>query len=286
MESRMRVRAASGTLAVLCALVWGASLATAGGLYLAAPLVTLDLTTASARLPVAVEDAFDALLAALTDAGVPPGDLAAAEQEFDTVLTEVQRAAQAAPPWVPLPLLGGGFEIRLPLVVVDGLRVSGGILTDGLVRSLARAVGEEIPQPLADIEFQMGPETARFTADMAFSAWAISTELVKRFDLLVLAFNLGAGVDLMGGRVVPSVHHENVPPQLVAGIEGARTALHLDELSWSAFAVHGVVGFELGPPFLRLYGDLRWTVPLSVGERWWGLRPGPIAAMVGLVIRF
>ncbi len=282
----MRLRAVSGTLTMLCVLVWFALPATAGGLYLAPPLITLDLTTASDRLPVAVEDAFDHLLAALVDAGIPPAELATAEQGFDEILNEVESMAQAAPAWVPLPLLGGGLEIRLPLVVVDGLRISGGILTDGLVRSLVRALGEEIPQPLADVEFQIGTETARFTADMMFSAWAMSTELVKRFDLLVFAINLGAGVDLMGGRVVPSVRHESVPPQLAAGIEGARAALHLDGLSWSAFAVHGVVGFELGPPFLRLYGDLRWTVPLSVGESWWGLRPGPIAAMVGLVIRF
>ena len=54
----------------------------------------------------------------------------------------------------------------------------------------------------------------------------------------------------------------------------------------SALAVHGLIGFELGPPFLRLYGDVRWTISLSQTEDWWGLRPGPLSALLGFVIRF
>lgn len=282
----MRRRALPWLMAVLAGLLLLGTTTMAGGLYLAVPVVSLDLTTAWSRLPLAAESAFDILIASLVDAGVPAGELLGIEQGFADALSMIEGVAGSGPSWIPLPLLGGGVEFRLPLVVIDGLRLSGGVITDRTIRSLTRALGQEIPQPLMDLEIEIGTETARLTADVAFSAWTMSTEVVKRFDFLVFALNLGAGMDLMGGRVVPAVNPTGLPTMLVPGVDSALAALHLDELSWSAFAVHGMLGLELGLPFLRLYGDVRWTLPVSVREAWWGVRPASISAMVGLVIRF
>lgn len=281
----MRRRALPWLMAMLVGLLLG-STAAAGGLYLAVPIVSLDLTSAWSRVPLAAESAFDLLLASLVDAGIPPGDLFGIEQGFDDILSDIEEVADTGPPWIPLPLLGGGLEFRLPFVVIDGLRFSGGLMTDRMIRSLAGALGQEVPRPLVDVEIGIGSDTARLTADVAFSAWAMSTEVVKRLDLLVFAVNLGAGVGVMGGRISPTVGHTGLPTVVVPGVENALAALHLDEMTWSAFTVHGMIGLELGLPFLRLYGDVRWALPLSVRDSWWGLRPGPITAMMGLVIRF
>jgi hypothetical protein len=170
-------------------------------------------------------------------------------------------------------------------MVIDGIRVSGGWLSDGLVRSVAGLAGLEIPQPLVDFDFEIGEETGNVLADVEFSAWMLSTEVVKRLDLLVLAFDFGVGLDLTGGEITPRVSYD-LPAGMAEGVDAALAALRLDELSWSELAVHGMIGFELGPPFLRIYGDVRWRIPLSQQEGWWGLRPGPVSALLGFVIRF
>ena len=113
----------------------------------------------------------------------------------------------------------------------------------------------------------------------------MSTDLVKRFDLFLLAVNVGAGFDLVSGNVCPRFSYD-LPSEWMAGVAEAEESLHLDALSWSVFAVHGMIGFELGPPFFRLYGDLRWTIPLSQDEQWWEIQLGPVSALLGFVIRF
>ncbi len=257
----------------------------AGGVYLGVPVVTLDLSTALSKVPIALSDGFDALTAALVDLGVPPSELDQIQQGFDDAVEGVEAFTDTFPTLLPVPHLGGGIEIGLPLVVIDGLRLTGGLMTDGLLRSIASIAGVDVPDPLADFDIAIGEDSGHVTADLGFSSWILSTEAVKRFDLFLVALNLGAGLDLIGGRITPSIAYD-VPEELEDGLGQAVDALHLDGLTWSAFAVHGVIGFELGPPFLRLYGDLRWTLPLSHSEGWWEIRPGSLSALLGFVIRF
>jgi len=222
---------------------------------------------------------------ALIDLGVPPAGLDELRDRIDETLDQVDDFAQTLPPLLPIPLLGGTVEISLPLIVVDSLRLTGGLLSDGLLRGVVRLAGADIPQPLFDVTFDSEGFAGQATIDIAFSSWMLSTDVVKRFDVLVLALTLGGGIDLVQGEIRPLVDLD-VPSEFEDGAAGALAALHLDELAWSAFAVHGVIGFELGPPFLRIYGDVRFLLPLSEAADWWDLRLGGLAAVLGVVIRF
>lgn len=267
------------------AVLLSALAAVAGGLYVGLPMATIDLSTSLIRAPVALGNAFDALETAIAGLDVPPSEWSEIQQGFDDAQASVETFVASFPPWVPLPLMGGGLEIGLPLIIVDGLRVSGGFVSDDLVRSVAMWGGVDIPRPLIDIEFEIGEDTGSVLGGLHASAWMLSTELVKQFELLLMGVTLGAGLDLMGADVVPSIAVD-VPADVEDGVSAALDALHLDGLSLSSFGVHAMIGFEVGPPFLRLYGDVRWTVPVSSSSGWWGLRAGPVAALIGFVIRF
>jgi hypothetical protein len=280
MRGPVRIASAVAAVAILCALP-----TIAGGLYFGIPIATLDVTAALAQVPIAVGGAFTALEDAMEDGGVPPSELADIHSDFEDALASIAAFTDTLPPWIPLPLVGGGVEIGLPLLVIDGIRLSGGILSDELLRSMASVAGLEIPRPLVSAVMEVGDDTAQLTADIDFSSWILSTEAVKRFDVFLLALSFGAGVDLFGGEVTPVVAYD-VPTEMADGVNAALAALHLNEISWSSFAAHGAIGFELGPPFFRLYGDVRWMFPLSQSERWWGIRSGPLSALLGFVIRF
>jgi len=254
-------------------------------LYFGVPIFTLDLSTTLTQLPVAVNGAFDALEATLIDLGLPPAELTDIRAQFDDALAGIEDFTSEFPAWVPVPLMGGGIEFALPLVFIDGIRISGGLLSESLVRSISDMAGYEIPQPLADFDLEIGEYLGNVTADLEFSAWSLSSEAIKRLDVLILALSFGAGLDLIGGEILPQISYD-LPAEMAGGLADALNALHLDELTWSAFAVHGMIGFELGPPFLRLYGDVRWKIPLSQDEKWWGIRLGQASALLGFVIRF
>ena len=273
------------TLVVAYAMLLCSLPVAAGGLYFGLPAFTLDLSTALTQFPVAVNGAFGELEAIFIDLGVPPAELGEIRVQFDDALTGIEEFTSEFPAWVPVPLIGGGIEFGLPLRIIDGIRVSGGLLSESLVRSISGMAGFEIPQPLADVDLDIGEYSGNVTADLEFSAWALSTEVVKRLDLLILALNFGAGLDLIGGAILPQISYD-LPTEMTDGVAAALDALHLNELAWSAFSAHAMVGFELGPPFLRLYSDVRWMLPLSQAEEWWGIRLGPVSALLGLVIRF
>ena len=281
----MRQSVLRGGVGILLILAACGLSAMAGAIYFGIPATTLDLSTTLAKLPMAVSDAFDVWAQALSDAGVSPTELAQIQQGFSDAEVGITSFASSFPSLIPVPHLGGGIEISLPLLVIDGIRFGGGILTDGLLRSGASLAELDIPDPLAEFDLSIGEDTGHVTSDLSFASWILTTEVVKRFDLFLLALNLGAGLDLIGGQVKLPISYE-LPEDLEDGVGQALQVLHLDELSWSSFAVHGVIGFELGPPFLRLYGDLRWAVSLSQREEWWGIRPGPLSALIGFVIRF
>ncbi len=281
----MNPRLARMTLTVAGAVLLGALTVNAGGLYLGLPLATVDLEASLTKVPIAVGNALDALETAIAGLGVPPSEWDEIQQAFDDALASVETFAETFPAWVPLPLIGGGVEIGLPLVVIDGLRISGGMVSDELVRSIAGWGELDIPRPLVDFEIDIGEETGTVLGDIDLSAWMLSTELVKRFDLLLFAVTFGAGIDLIGADVVPTLVVD-VPEEVEDGVADAVAALHLDALSWSSFAAHATLGFEVGPPFLRLYGDVRWTMPVSSSTEWWALGTGPLSALIGFVIRF
>jgi hypothetical protein len=281
----MKTRLLGVSAAVVCGALIHATMAAAGGVTFGVPIYTLDLSDTLDRIPIAVDGAFTALEGALIDFGIPPADLNEIRDRIDETLEQIDDFARTFPPLLPVPLLGGTIEISLPLIVIDGLRFTGGLLSDGLLRGVASLAGTEIPQPLFDAAFDSEGFSGAATIDVAFSSWMLSTDVVKRFDLLILAFTFGGGVDLLRGQIQPLVDLD-VPSEFEDDVAGALAALHLDELTWSTFAVHGVIGLEIGPPFLRIYGDVRFLLPLSKAANWWGLRSGGLAAVLGVVIRF
>jgi len=281
----MRVRLHRVAAVVLWAILLHAAMVAAGGVTFAIPVTTVDLGGAIGRLPIAADGAWDAVEPVLIDLGLSQADLAEVRQRVDESIGQVEAMASTLPPLVPLPMIGGTIEVSLPVPVIDGFRLTAGWLDDRLLRGVLGLAGAEVPDPLFDETFDWNGGSAAATIDASFSTWMFSTDLVARLDLLVLALSFGAGVDLLGGAIRPDVAFD-VPAAYREAVDGALAALHLDEWTWATFAVHGVVGFEIGPPFLRLYGDVRLLLPLSERESWWTLRAGGLAAVLGLVIRF
>lgn len=275
---------------VVSALIAGvgflfAFVACGGGIGVDLSIVTLDLTETIAKVPVAADDAFTEVEDALADLGMPPQDLAALEAEFDQALSGIEEALEEFPTLLPIPHLGASIEFSLPFVVIDGLRFSGGILNHQILQGIGDLFGFDIPQPLLDVEIEEDGFEASFTADFSFSSFILSTDLLKRLDLVIAGIDFGLGLDVIQGRIAPEVTYQ-VPSEFKDGTEAALAALHLDQVYWSAFGIHGLVGFELGPPFLRLFAEVRFFLPVSQSSGWWAIGVGSLAGDLGLVIRF
>ena len=285
----MKQRPVRTALGVVCVLLIGGLSAAAGGLYVGVPAFTLDLSSTLEQVPVTFNNVFDIVEATFIDWGATQAELDDMRAQINADLADgIESLTSTLPPFVPVPLVGCGFEFGLPLILIDGIRISGGWLSENLVRSISEMAGFPIPEPLFDNLLEavdMGSDEYFASADLEFSAWALSTEVVKRLDLFILALDFGVGLDLIEGWIRP-VPSYSLPPELENVAAGVLDALHLDELTWSGLAAHGMIGFEVGPPFLRLYGDVRWTIPLSQTEEWWKLRLGPVSALLGFVIRF
>jgi len=284
--SKMRRRTlVASTLLGTTLLVVLAAGALAGGLGFGPLVYTIDVSETFAKVPSAAEAAFDALDGVFADFGVPPEDRAEIRAGFEEGLAEVGEALGRVPTLLPVPLLGGSFEISLPLIVVDGVRFSVGFLSDGLMRGIADLVGFPIPSPLVDLEIDESGVQGALEADLTFRSWSVATELTKRLELLVAALNLGIGVGWVGGEAAASIEF-SVPPELVDGIMDALDALHLDGFTWSAFSLHASIGIEIGPPFLRVGVELRLALPVSASSGWWDVRVGKIGGSLGMAIRF
>jgi len=283
--SAMKTRLLRAMTVAACWVLIHAATGISGGITFGVPICTLALSGPLDRVSIAAWDAYAAVEAALIDLGLSADDLDEIRARIGESIQQVDDVASTVPPLVPIPLIGGTIEVSLPLIIIDAIRFTGGLLNDGLLRSALGLAGIEIPAPLLEMTFDGGGDSAGATIDVAFSSWLLSTDVVKRFDLVVLAVTIGAGVDLARGEIRPLVDIE-VPTEFEGAVGDALTALHLDGMSWSTFAVHGVVGLEIGPPFLRLYGDVRFLLPVSVGGGWWDLRAGGLAAVLGVVIRF
>jgi len=278
-------RRAVGAGIVCCAILLAVLPACAGGFSFGLLGYTVDLADAYANVPIAVEGAFDVLDGAFADFGLPPGERAEVREQFDDALDELNDALDDAPTVVPVPLLGGAVEISLPLLVIDGVRVAGGFLTDGFVRGIAELAGVSIPEPIVDVEIDAGDFVGSLEADVSFASWMARTEVTKRFELLVAALDLALGVHLARGEITPSVTVD-VPPEYDAAAAGVVGALHLDGLTWSTFGVHASVGIEVGPPFLRIGATAHFILPITAASGWWGIGVGGIGGSLGMVIRF
>ena len=281
----MKHRLIRAPAAAVCGVLLYVASVAAGGITLGLPIATLDISGPLTQLPIAVDAVFAEIESALIDLGFTPVDLLEIHEQIDETLEQIGEFTQALPPFFPVPMLGGTIEFSLPLILVDGLRFTGGLVNEGLVRWVASLTGTQIPEPLLDVAFDSPEFTGSATIDVALSSWMLSTDVVKRFDALVLALTLGAGVDLIRGEIRPAVEID-IPPAYEDDVAAALAALRLDELAWSTFAVHAVIGLEIGPPFLRLYGDIRYLLPLSEAASWWDLRAAGWAAVLGVVIRF
>jgi len=259
--------------------------AQAGGIGVELPIYTVDLSGTLAKVSVAVQGAFSEIEGALADLGMPPADLDAVAAQFDQALSDVEQGLGEFPSLIPIPHFGGSIEFSLPFVVIDGLRFSGGVLNDRILRGIGGLFGLEISQPLVDVQIEEEGFDASFTVDVSFSSFILSTDLVKRFDLVIAAIDFGLGVDVIQGRITPQVDYV-VPQEFQDGAAAALEVLYLNELHWSAFGIHGLVGFELGPPFLRLVAECRVFLPVSQSTGWWEIGVGNLAGSIGLVIRF
>ena len=247
----------------------------AGGIGAGLSFYTLDLSPTMAQIPTAVSDSLDAL-------GIAGADKSTILADLETTLAQIEADFPVSS--TPIPLLGGSIGISLPFIVVDELRISGGILNDSLLRGIADLFDLELPSPLFDETIDTGQGTGTITADLSFSTFMLSSELVKRFDLIIAGIELGVGVDLIKGSVVPQV--EAVLPGFQPEVDAALAALHLDEFHWSVFATHVSLGMELGPPFLRLFARGQILIPISHSTGWWLFAIGSISGSIGMVIRF
>ncbi len=107
---------------------------------------------------------------------------------------------------------------------------------------------------------------------------SVSAEALKRFDLVFLGVNLGLGLDRMEGKITPAVDYRGLRPTMRTGSPLPSMPFTWGALTWSSFGVHGLIGFELGPPFLRLALDGRVYLPFSQtrggGESRWRIGDG------------
>jgi hypothetical protein len=239
------------------------------------PVYTLDLSASLAKVPVAVADSLDAL-------GISGTDAASIRADMNTALAQIEADFPVSS--MPIPLLGGSIECRLPFIVIDGLRLSGGIMNDSLLRAAADLFDMEVPNALFDETIDIDGIEGTVRVDLSFSTFMLTSEVVKRFDLAVAGFDLGLGVDLIQGWINPEV--EIVSSGFQTEIDEALSALHLNDLRWSVFAAHVSLGVKVGPPFLRVFARGALLLPLSQSTGWWPTTVGSISGNIGMVIRF
>jgi hypothetical protein len=282
---RQRVLYAGLFLSTAVLLVASAAVSFGGGLSLFPLVYGIDVEETLSRIPVAGDAAALALADELTAEGAPASLVEDVVAGFGDVTVEISQALSSLSTTWPVPLVGGSLEIGLPLLLLDGVRMTIAGMSDGLVRGVADLAGVEIPAPLVNAEFDTDGSHFSLSGDVEFQSWLATTELVKRFDLFLAAVEMGAGIAWLQGRVTPLVQTE-VPPEYDAAVHAALAALHLDGFTWSSFSLSGSVSLELGPPFLRL--QLRACVQLPVVESsgWWSVRPTGWGLSLGLGVRF
>ncbi|MEA3238513.1 MAG: hypothetical protein U9Q94_01815, partial [Candidatus Bipolaricaulota bacterium] len=246
-----------------------------GGVGVDVSVCTVDLSGPFSMVHVAVSDA-------LNEFGVSPTEAASILSDLDTGLADIEEEYPIE--YFPLPLVGGTIEVGLPFIIIDKAVLSGGLINDSLVRGFADMAGYTIPQPIVSGEqVGLGSEMANFTADLSLQAFRLTTEVVKHVELLVAGIELGVGVDLIQGSIIPEVKW----PEHQAEVDDVLDPLHLDGgLTWTTFAAHVSAQIEVGPPFLRFVVQGAYLLPISEESGWWGIKSGTVSGKLGLVIRF
>jgi len=268
---------------LLIALV--AMSASCGGISFGVPFYTVDLTETLVRIPVIVDDSLDALDLWLQDLGMPT-------TEIDTLLGDINNSIadfisnieELSITSFPIPLVGGSIEFGFPLGVIDGIRLSGGILNQVILFEAADLLNLDVPHSIHG-EFEINGSTTEYTIAPLFSTFMLSTEVIKRLDLVIAGISFGAGLDLIQGEIGLDPSITIILPSS-DGFQSVLDALDLDGLSWSAFAAHATFGVEVGLPFLRLAGEARFMLPISQTSGSWKIKVGQWTGSIGLAIRF
>jgi len=270
----LRLRGAA--LLVLVLLIPG--FAFAGGVEFGVPFYTLDLTeTIGEKVPEALRE--------ILGAEIDPEDINAILDIYEGLITELEELpAGFFVANLPVPLIGGAIEFPMPIPLIDGLWISGGFLNDRLVKAILAGSGITFP---LEIRLEMGSGAGELfidaTIDPVFSTFMLSTELVKRLDLLLAGIEIGLGIDLIRGGLAPGVVINSAS---YGGVPINLDLSYLDEFTWSGFAAHGLLGLEIGPPFLRLFAQGRFLIPITQSSSLWGVKLGHFAGGIGLAIRF
>jgi len=255
-----------------------------GGISLQVPFYTLDLTeTLETIIPGIVDNSLNALDAWLVELGMPTTEIDTLLDDINNNITNfVSNIEQLSIASFPIPLVGGSIEFGLPFVVIDGIRLSGGILNETILFEAADLLSLELPR-LIEGEIEINGSTTEYSIAPLFSTFMLSADVTKRFDLVIAGINFGAGVDLIQGEIglaAPIITPSSPEFQPVLD------QLQLAGLSWSAFAAHACLGVEIGFPFLRLAGEARFMLPISQTSGSWKIKVGQWAGNIGLVIRF
>jgi len=268
---------------LLIALV--AMSASCGGISFGVPFYTVDLTETLVTIPGIVDNSLDALALWLQDLGMPTteidtllGDINNSIADFISNIEEISITS------FPIPLVGGSIEFGLPLVVIDGIRLSGGILNQAILFEAADLLNLDVPHSI-DGQIEINGSTTEYTIAPLFSTFMLSTEVIKRLDLVIAGISFGAGLDLIQGEIGLDPSITIILPSS-DGFQSVLDALDLDGLSWSAFAAHATFGVEVGLPFLRLAGEARFMLPISQTPGSWQIKVGQWAGSVELAIRF
>ena len=248
----------------------------AGGVGLDLSVCTVDLSGPFIKAHTAASNAVSAL-------GITGSRADQVLQDLDTSLADIEEAYPIE--YFPLPMLGGTIEIGLPFIIIDKVSFSGGLINESILRGIAGMAGYSIPQPIIpDMQVDLGTETADVTADLQLSAFKLTCEVAKHLDLLIAGVELGAGVDLIQGSIVPTV--DVTAPGHQTEINAAKAALHLDGFTWTTFAGHICAQIDFGLPSLKLVVQGGYLLPLSEESGWWGIVSGNVSGRIGLVIRF
>ncbi len=258
--------------------------ASCGGISFGVPFYTVDLTeTLEETIPGIVDNSLDALDLWLRDLGMPTTEIDALLSEISSSITDfISNIKELSTTSFPIPLVGGSIEFGLPLVVIDGIRLSGGMLNQAILFGAADLLNLGVSNSI-DGEIEINGSTTEYSITPLFSTFMLSTDVVKRLDLAIAGISFGAGVDLIQGQI--GLAAPIIDP-LPSGFQSVLDELHLDGLSWSAFAAHASLGVEVGLPFLRLVGEARFMLPISQTPGSWKIKVGRWAGSVGLVIRF
>lgn len=257
--------------------------ASCGGISFGVPFYTVDLTETLVITSQIVDSSLDALDLWLQDLGMPTAEIDTLLSDINNSITDfISNIEKLSITSFPIPLVGGSIEFDLPLVVIDGIRLSGGMLNQAILFEAASLLNLDVPHSI-DGEIEINGSTTQYSIAPLFSTFMLSTDVIKRLDLVIAGVSFGAGLDLIQGEIglaIPIIDPES------SGFQSVLDALHLDGLSWSAFAAHASFGVEVGLPFLRLTAEARFMLPISQTPGSWQIKVGQWAGSVELAIRF